>query len=150
MSYLKSNEKAIDRGLDWLKSVQERVAEDGMLRILREATAYALFLHDHGHFGHRIAEDSHGWALVKDGKIVNIEVNEGHHGKGDARAQLESVAAGVSNRGYVGIVLASMSAKRNSGKPILFEIDFEMWVLSLTSDNIRENFPYYFKPIGNA
>lgn len=141
------NEKAIKHGLDWLTRAKDAVIERGMLRLLPEATAYALSLHDETHFGHKSTEDSHGWALVKDGGIVQMGVNEGRHGHGDAHEQLRRVAQSIATPGYVGIVLASMNAAREDGRPIIFEIEYEIGVLSFTSDEIQDYFQTYFKPI---
>lgn len=145
--YDKKNEEAVDRGLKWLTARRDVILEEGMRRLLITASAYAIAQHDHTHFGHRITENSHGWALVKDGKILGIGVNEGHHGEGDAERQLQTVAGGISKNGYVGIILASMTATRDNGRPIMFEIEFEMDIMKITADEIRDNFSTYFKPI---
>ena len=145
--YTKDNQRAIKRGLDWLTKVKDEVIERGMLKLLPDAMAYALSIHDETHFGHRITEDSHGWALVKDGRIVKIEVNEGHHGKGDAHKQLQNVAQSITTPGYVGIVLSSLNANREDGRPIIFEIEYELGVLFFTADEIADHFSQYFKRI---
>jgi len=145
--YEKSNEKAIKRGLNWLSATKDVIIRRGMVELLQEASAYAIELHDAMHFGHRIAEDSHGWALVKDGSIVMMQVNAGNHGEGHAREQMRDVADSINNKGYVGIILASMTANREDGRPIIFAIDFEMDVLNITADAIRANFYKFFRPI---
>lgn len=147
MNTIRQNEKAIERGLKWLSSAKDKIIERGMLELLPKATEYAISLHDHSHYGHRVTEDSHGWALVKDGRIVKMGVNDGRHGEGYAHKQLRDVAQSIATPGYVGIVLASMTAKRDDGRPIIFEIEYEMDILSMTADEIIDNFQTYFKPI---
>ena len=147
MKYDKQNEQAVKRGLEWLTKVRDAVEEQGMVSLLRDSMAYAIDLHGHEHFGHRITGDSYGWALVKNGLIIQMEVNEGNHGNGDATEQLRVVSREVKAKGYVGIVLASMKAFREDGRPIMFEVDFEHGVLGITADEIRDNFSMYFKPI---
>lgn len=145
MSNIRKNDKAIDRGLDWLTKQRDTIIEQAMLKILPMATEYAIALHDHEHFGHRIAGDTHGWALVKGGSIVKMEVNDGRHGEGEAHKQLRDVARSIVNDGYTGIVLASMTAHRNNGKPIIFEIEYEIDILTMTAEELRKNFNRYFK-----
>lgn len=145
--YERQNERAIDRGLKWLKTSGDAIIQNGMITLLKEASEFAISLHDHQHFGHRVAADSHGWALVKDGRVLQMEVNEGRHGQGKAHKQLRDVAQSIATPGYVGILLASMSANREDGRPIMFEIEFEIDVLSMSADEIRSNFDKYFKTI---
>lgn len=140
------NGQAIKRGLKWLTDTKDEIAKRGLLNILPDAMAYAHELHDHGHFGHRITGDSYGWAVVHDGKIEALKVNSGNHGEGDAREQLERVASGFS-QGWVGLVLASMNAHRDDGRPIIFSIEYEMQVLDATIDEIKDFFPAYFKRV---
>lgn len=145
--YDRQNERAVKNGLDWLIKTEDLIARRGMIELLQEASAYAMQLHDATHYGHRISEDSHGWALVKNGTIVMMQVNAGNHGKGDATKQLREVAKGLVNPGYSGIVLASMNALRENGKPIIFEVEFEETILGATADAVRSNFYKFFKPI---
>ena len=145
--YDKQNEKAVKRGLKWLTARRDTILMRGMCDLLRVSSAFALTLHDQTHFGHRIAADSHGWALVKDGRVEFLEVNEGSHGRGTASQQLREAASKVPNKGYVGIILASMDAVRENGRPIIFELEFEMDVMNITIDEIKSNFYEYFKPL---
>ena len=145
--YDRQNEKAVKRGLNWLTDRRDAILRRGMVELLEEAASFAMHLHDQTHFGHRIVADSHGWALVKDGKVELLQVNDGNHGEGNATRQLREAASKVPSNGYVGIVLASMTAARENGRPIIFELEFEMDVMNITIDEIKSNFYDYFKPI---
>lgn len=147
MGYAQGNERTIRRAFNRLKKRSDPVIEDGMRRLLREAMTFAVTNHDHNHFAHRIHDNSYGWALLKDGAIVDIQVNGGRHGHADAEDQLRRVAGEVSQGGWVGILLASMYLQFSGRKPVYFEIDYEMGILELTKDEIRSNFTKYFKPI---
>lgn len=143
----RNNSKVIDKAVKRLQANADTIIEKGMKRLLADAMAYALDVHDAEHFGHRTTEDSYGWALVKRGRVVALETNKGKHGKGEAERQLRDVASGVSKDGWVGIVLASMTAQRDTGKPIIFVVDYEIGVLNFTADEIKDYFNVYFKPI---
>lgn len=141
------NEKAIKRGLDWLSRRRDEILRRGMIELLQEAAEYSIHLHDSSHFGHRTTRDTHGWALVKNGKIEYMQVNDGNHGEGDASEQLRDAAGKVKPTGYVGIVLASFSATREDGRPIIFEIEYEVDVMNATIGEIKRNFHKFFKPV---
>lgn len=141
------NERCIQRAFKRLSARKDAIVEDGMSRLLNDAVAYAISIHDYEHFGHRITGNSYGWALLFDGSIKRIWTNEGRHGQGDAEDQLRSVAQGVRKGGWVGIILSSMSMSFGRRKPIYFEVDFEMGVLESTKDEIADYFKDYFRPI---
>jgi len=147
MNYAQRNERTIRRAFAKLKRRSDPVIEDGMRRLLREAMEYAITNHDHSHFAHRIHDNSYGWALLKDGNIVDIQVNGARHGHADAEDQLRKVAGGISRKGWVGILLASMYLQFGSRKPVYFEVDYEYGILEATKDEIQGNFNGYFKPV---
>lgn len=147
MDYARRNESVINRAFSRLRKNQDRIIQDGMHRIMKEAMEYAIASHDHHHFGHRINDNSYGWAIVHDGKVKEIQTNGARHGRGDAEDQLREAARGVNRQGWVGILLASMVMEFNRRKPIYFEIDYEVGIFAMTTDRVEEWFKTYFKPI---
>lgn len=141
------NERAIRKGFSRLSADKDKVIEDGMSRLLKMGMDFAISQHDHNHFGHRINDNSYGWALVRDHNVVRLGVNGGRHGHGDAEDQLQNAAKSITKSGWVGIILASMMLQFGRRKPIYFEIDYEMDVLELTKKEIESNFSDYFKPL---
>ncbi len=147
-SWLSSrNGAVVRRAFKRLEDNKDAVIESGMVRLLGDAVQYALSIHDHEHFGHRITGDSYGWALLHNRELKQIQVNGGRHGQGDAEDQLRDVARSINKDGWVGIILSSMSMAFGNRKPIYFEIDYEMGVLDMTQDEIQDHFDEYFKPI---
>lgn len=147
IGYPQRNGQAIKRGLNWLTKQKDEITERGLKEILPDAMAYAREVHDHAHFGHRILRDSYGWAVVHDGKIVALEVNQGNHGHGEATAQLQEVAK-EHPEGWVGLVLASMVGEVEGGRKkheVFFVEEYELDIMHATVDEIRDFFPAYFK-----
>lgn len=147
MSLEKRNSAVIDRAFSRLRKSEDAMVKDGMRRIMRDAMEYAISQHDHHHFGHRIHDNSYGWALVHDGKLVELHINGARHGHGDAEEQLQNVAKSIGKPGWVGILLASMVLEFNRRKPIYFEVDYEIGIFAETTDMVEEWFKTYFKPI---
>lgn len=145
--YTVRNDRLIDRAFSRLPVVKDRVVEDGMCRLLKDAMEYAISNHDHNHFGHRIHDNSYGWALLHDHSVVRLQVNGGRHGHGDAEDQLMIAARSVTKGGWVGILLASMVLQFGRKKPVYFEIDYEHGILEFTKDDIQSHFKEYFKPL---
>ena len=143
----RKNDYAIKRGFRWLVSVEQKITERGMLAMLADSLAMAIEIHDNVHFGHRVTENSFAWGLVKDGVLVAYDVNEGHHGHGDAAEQLKSLASTMPPGKWVGIVLADMTAERSDrkNKTIAFDERYEDWVLLITEEEAKSNYPHYFK-----
>lgn len=147
MGYAQRNETTILKAFKRLERNRDKVIEEGMPRLLNDAMAYAISIHDHEHFGHRTHDNSYGWALVHDRKLVRLQVNGGRHGHGEAEEQLKEVCGRITRQGWVGVILASMSVAFGRRKPIYFEVDYEMGVLDFTKDEIQAHFAEYFKPI---
>jgi len=141
--YLTRNNAVIDGAFARLRNSKDRVIEAGMKDLLEVAMLGALSLHDTTHWLHKSTENSYGWCLLHDGVGVAMKVNEGRHGSGRAREQLMAVSREVSQKGWVGILLASMEGDR----PMYFSIDYEDWILALTADDIRDNFKLFFNPL---
>ena len=141
------NSLVIKRAFSRLRKSEEKMVQDGMRRIMKDSMEYALSQHDHNHFGHRIHENSYGWALVHNGKIVELQINGARHGHGDAENQLTEIAGGIGRKGWVGILLASMLLEFNGRKPVYFEIDYEVGIFAATTDKVEDWFKTYFKPI---
>lgn len=147
MSYAQGNSRTILNAFNRLRKSKDRVIEAGFPRLLNDAMLYAISIHDHEHFGHRTHDNSYGWALVHDGKVVRMQVNGGQHGHGDAEDQLRTVAGRITRKGWVGVILASMIASYGRRKPFYYEVDYEMGILDMTQDEIQDHFTEYFKPI---
>ena len=143
----RKNDYAIKRGFRWLAAVEQKITERGMLAMLADSLAFALEVHDNVHFGHRTTENSFAWGLVKDGTLVAYDVNDGHHGSGDAEAQLKRLAQAMPAGKWVGIVLADMTAERSGrkNKTIVFDEGYENEVLIITEEEAKSNYPQYFK-----
>ena len=144
---LRRNDVVVRNAFKRLEASKDAAIESGMVRLLGDAVQYAISIHDHEHFGHRITGDSYGWALLHNRTIKQMQVNGGRHGQGDAEDQLREVARGVTKDGWVGIILSSMLMAFGNRKPIYFEVDYEMGILDMTQDEIRDHFTEYFKPI---
>lgn len=147
MSNSQRNDQVVKNALERLSRDKDVIIEDGMQRILSDAMNYAISIHDYEHFGHRTTDNSYGWCLLHNGEIKHIFVNDGRHGEGEAGMQLRDAASSINKSGWVGIILASMTVTNEKGRPIYFEIDYEMGVLDMTIDEIKDNFNVYFKPI---
>ena len=148
MSYLRENNRKIDKAFQRLVLQKDEIIKAGMLRLMDDAMAYAISIHDSTHWGHRSTGDSYGWALVHNGGIVALKVNTGHHGEGEAERQLRQAVGSVRSTGWVGILLASLRVENDRQSSILFQIDYEIGVLNFTQDEIKDYFTNYFKPIG--
>ncbi len=146
MSYARQNRATIRNAFGRLTRGYDVFIESGMSQLLDDAMNYAISIHDHGHFGHRTTEDSYGWVLIHNGEIKQLKVNEGRHGSGNAESQLRSVASEISEKGWIGVVLASMTVS-NGRKPLFFEVSYELGVLNFTADEIADHFNEYFKPL---
>ena len=138
--YLSRNNSVINGAFKRLVASKDRVIEAGMKDLLEAAMLGALSLHDTTHWLHKSTENSYGCCLRHDGRAVAVKVNEGRHGGGRAREQLMAVSREVSQKGWVGILLASMEGDR----PMYFSIDYEDWILLLTADDVRDNFKLFF------
>ena len=143
----RKNDYAIKRGFRWLATVENKITERGMLAMLADSLSFALEVHDNVHFGHRTTENSFAWGLVKNGALVAYDINEGHHGSGDAAEQLKRLATTMPPDKWVGIVLADMTAERNDrkNKTIAFDEGYENEVLIITEEEAKSNYPQYFK-----
>ena len=54
MSLETRNSAVIRRAFSRLQKSEEKMVQDGMRRIMKDAMEYAISNHDHDHFGHRI------------------------------------------------------------------------------------------------
>lgn len=141
------NERVIRRAFSRLSKNKDKVIEEGMCKLLKDAMEYAISIHDHEHFAHRINDNSYGWALLHDRSVVRLQVNGGRHGHGDAEDQLQNAVRSVTKDGWVGVILASMLLQFGRKKPVYFEVDYEIGVLDFTKDEIADYFTKYFRPL---
>ena len=73
--YEDSNDKVIGQAFKELIRDEESLIIRGMSQLLSDAMVFALESHDEGHINHLSIGDSYGWALVRDGKIVILNIN---------------------------------------------------------------------------
>ena len=146
-NYQQQNDRKIKAAFKRLVITKDIIIERGMKELMQHAMLYALQVHDTHHVFHKITQDSYGWSVVHDGKVVAYGVNGGRHGEGKAYANLMAESRNHSE-GWVGILLAGMVADDdNRKKPMFFEVDYEMGVLNETSSEIESVFKKYFRPI---
>jgi len=145
----RENDRKIKAAFKRFPSVKDRIIEDGMKRLMDDAMAYAISIHDAEHWGHRTTGDSYGWVLLNKGRIVALKVNGGSHGEGEAEKELRHAAGECKAEGWAGIILASLRVETDRNYSILFQIDYEIGVLEFTKDEVQEYFANYFKPISN-
>lgn len=138
MGYESRNNAVINRAFTRLKANKDRVIEAGMKDLLENAMLYAIGAHDHDHWFHKSTADTYGWILLHDGKGVAHNVNEGRHGEGNAYGDLMAVSRLVSQKGWVGVLLAYM------GEPMYFVVEYEEEILAQTANITRENFNLFF------
>ena len=141
MGHLSRNNSVIEKGFSRLLSNKDRVIEEGMKALLENAMLYAIGAHDHNHWFHKSTADTYGWILLHDGKGIAHNVNEGRHGEGNALGDLLAVSREVSQKGWVGVLLAYM------GEPMYFVVEYEESILEQTADITRENFGLFFNVI---
>lgn len=139
--YKAQNDRRIDRGFDGLLSLSDKVAEVGMRKLLQACVDFSLEKHDPEHPLHTILGDTYGWALLHDGKIVDIAVTEGEKMVGDTAAQLQAMASGISDEGWTGILMAGMN------HPSYYSVEYEQSILNQTIRITPTFFTRYFKPI---
>lgn len=138
MGYESRNDAVINRAFKRLKSNKDRVIEAGMKDLLDNAMLYAIGAHDHDHWFHKSTADTYGWILLHDGRDVAHNVNEGRHGEGNALGDLMAVSRLVSQKGWVGVLLAYM------GEPMYFVVEYEENILAQTANVTKENFKLFF------
>lgn len=146
-NHKRDNERKITTAFRELPKMLDAAAEMSMKRILAAGMKYALDIHDQNHFVHRTADDSYGWILAKDGRVVECVTNRGNHGVGTAYDQLVAKVREAGVEGWVGIVLASMEVSYQGRRPVFFEVQFEMDVLNETADLTEESFNRFFKSV---
>lgn len=138
MGYGAQNKAAIQRGLDRLRNREDEIVRNGMYGLLNAALEYLHQAHE-GWMHHENEDDTLGWALVRDGQILEIASQSKGEltPRGDAIGRLEAIASGT--KGWTGIVLSDMD---NSW----YRVDWEMNFLHVTADEVRDNFSKFFKP----
>ena len=167
--YQRKNNQTIDKAIASFVKRGDEIILGGMCELLTDAVNYALSIHDDEHQQHLEIGDTYGWALVREGKVVAMEI-DGHrtmferaiaktkrffehhydsmdnpklkYREGQTARSLREKASQVTKRGYVGIVMAGMKATHT-----WFSVDYESGILLDTSSNIEKKFKTYFKPI---
>ena len=139
--YKRQNEKVIKNAFGRFMKSEETIIRIGMIQLLSDAVKTALELHDERHQAHITYGDTYGWMLVRNGKIVKIEVEAKGERVGDASQMLRSYAGKVPNTGWVGIVMAGLHPAN------FFKVSYEKGILENTIQITRQNFFQYFKKI---
>jgi hypothetical protein len=143
MGHESRNNAVIKSGFSRLTDAKNRVIESGMKDMMENAMLAALSFHDASHWLHKSTENSYGWCVLHNGRSVAMRVNEGRHGTGNAEQQLMAASRNVSDTGWVGILLASLEGDR----PMYFAVNYEEFILTLTEQDIRDNWRLYFNVI---
>ena len=139
------NKLTISRAFTRFKRRKEEICEKGMYDLLNAALKYLDEAHDLLGGGivyrHQTEDNTLGWALIRDGQIVEAVAHNG--GKltpyGDVLGRLQSIVSSFPE-GYCGVVMSDMA---NSW----YRWDWEQNFLSYSADNIKEEFFNFFKPI---
>ena len=137
------NEKAILRGVNRLKANKEAMCEQGLYAMLMAGLDYLEEAHGLLHPGERhIGEnDTLGWAIIHDGKIVEVvsQSKGAWTPRGDALGRLEQMASSLRS-GWCGIIMSDVA---NSW----YRLDWENDYLNYSAMNVKDRFHTYFKSI---
>ena len=142
--YESRNKATIDKAFNRFINREEAIITDGMYGLLNAGLEYLHEAHDMHRPGmyHETENDTIGWALIHNGKI--LEVVSQSKGEwtphGDAVGRLQAIAAEVPLGAWVGIILSDMANN-------WYRVDYEMDFLGYSADEVREHFHEFFKPI---
>ena len=138
------NNRTIDSAFKRFASDKDEIIKSAMYGILEDAVQVALSLHedDGEHEQHLVIGDTYGWLLMHNGHIEEAVVVSTPNNEGDTLEQLREEAAFITERGWVGIVMAGMRAGIT-----YFSMRFENKVLNRTIKITKDNFFEYFKKI---
>lgn len=139
-----NNNKTIDSAFKRFVLDKDEAIRSAMYGILEDAVQVALSLHedDGEHEQHLIIGDTYGWLLMHNGNVEEVAVVSTSRNEGDTMDQLREEAAFITEKGWVGIVMAGMQAQQT-----YFSIRFENKILNRTIRITKDNFFQYFKKI---
>lgn len=140
-TYQAQNKRVISQAFSRFRKEDERIIEEGMIRVAKAGLDFLIEAHEHHPYAHRHPEevDTMAYAIAHNGAIV---ASQGYNGNGDdlpgnAQEAAERLLAG--SIGWTAIVLSDMEG--------WYRVDWEWGFLQYSSDEIKENFNKYFKPI---
>lgn len=140
--YYNHNNSVIERAFSRMLQHEDEIIRNGMYGILDAGLDYLHEAHGLLHPGerHEHENDTLGWALVKDGQIVEaVSQSKGEWTPyGDALRRLGDIARG--KKGWIGIVLSDMANN-------WYRVDWENDYLSYSADMVKDHFNDFFKPI---
>lgn len=114
MTLEQKNEQTITNRFDSVMLLKNLGIRSMMKKTLNKAMAYALSEHEANHVNHLIYGNTYGWMIVHDGVVEELVVNSGKKGNGKADGQLLHVASLVPDKGWYGVLLASMNEHENA------------------------------------
>lgn len=142
--YENRNKATIDKAFNRFINREEALITDGMYGLLNAGLEYLHEAHEMHRPGmaHETESDTLGWALIHNGKI--LEVVSQSKGEwtphGDAIGRLQALAAETPMGAWVGIILSDMANN-------WYRVDYEMSFLGYSADEVRDHFHEFFKPI---
>lgn len=143
-SFEQANSRTIENAFKRFKENKERVLTEGMYALMNAALDYLHEAHElyRPEMRHETENDTLGWALVYNGKIMEVvsQSKGAWTPKGDALGRLEAVIHNVRSTGWVGIVLSDMAND-------WYNIELEMDFLTYSMEEVKSRFHDFFKPI---
>ena len=140
--YSAQNSRVIRKAFDRFRKEDEDIIRHGMLLVAKAGIDHLVEAHARKSedLNHPQEEDTMGYAVAHNGTIV---ASFGYNGggtddmPGQAREEAERLLAGTT--GWRAIILSDMEGWYN--------VDWEEGFLYISSEEIRNNFATYFKPI---
>lgn len=140
-NYESENIKVIENTFARFEDDTEERIEEAMRAVLDAGVEYALSAHDTLHQKHIKMGDSYGWCLYHDSFPIDVKIfGKGAETIANVEAELTTFNA-PSSHGWCGVIMAGMN-------PVFwFNYDYEIDILNLTIDDIKDNFHKYFAQI---
>lgn len=140
MNRVKENESVIIRAFAEAQKRAVATLAEGFIKALKAGVETALHIHDERHQNHLKTGGSYGWALWYNGSLYASEIKtDGEKYTGNANEALQGVKP-RRKYGFYGVVLAGM-------KGSYYIADYERDILTLTAEEIGNNFSTYFKSL---
>jgi len=137
-----SNGSVIKNAFSRLCRTKDVEAESALQAALESAMDWALLEHDEEHQLHVVLGDNYGWAIIRENKVVKMNVKAPHGRDSEAARSLSSIASSFSGTGWNGILMAGMSNNQT-----YYSISYEMDIMNSTVDFTRKNFNRFFHKV---
>ena len=140
--YSAKNKKTIERAFAKFRKEDEDIIRHGMLLVAKAGIDYLVEAHTRTgeDLNHPKESDSMGYAVAHNGMVIasyGYSGDESYNLPRQAREEAERLLAGTT--GWRAIILSDMEGWYN--------VDWEEGFLSMSADEIKNNFTSYFKPI---